>query len=59
MINKIINKIIDNQDYTITDLVTLLEAEGDDLKKLYKASQVIKEKHVKKITYFRGLVEFF
>lgn len=40
------------------DIVTLLNATGEDAKELFAYSAEVKEKHVGNFVYFRGLIEF-
>ena len=54
MISEILNKTGLSQ----SDIVTLLETQGEDRQELFKYSAGIKEKYVKNKVYLRGLIEF-
>lgn len=43
---------------TKNDIIHLLQAEGEDKKKLFERSMQVKEENVGKFVYFRGLIEF-
>lgn len=58
MIRNIIDNIIADKTYSIEDLSTVLQCNGDDRQYLFKKSQEIKEKYVGKKVYFRGLIEY-
>ncbi len=53
-----IAEILKKDSFTITEIVALLQSQGDDRKLLFKESARIKEKYVENIVYFRGLIEF-
>lgn len=53
-----ITSILNKETLLKNDLITLLKAEGDELKELYAFASKVKEKYVGKIVYFRGLIEF-
>lgn len=53
-----IKNILEYEDFTQNDLITLLEAEGEDRTLLFKKSAVIKEKYIGNKVWFRGLIEF-
>lgn len=50
--------ILRKDDFTRTDIVTLLQSEGDERTLLFKRSSEIKEEYIGKKVWFRGLVEF-
>ncbi len=54
----IINKIVQDKEYTKEDLIPLLQCSGEDRKYLFQQSQAIKEKYIGKKVYFRGLIEY-
>ena len=53
-----IKEILDNEDYTRENIITLLGSEGEDKILLYKKSSAIKEKYIGNKVWFRGLIEF-
>jgi biotin synthase len=53
-----IKEILENEDYTRKNIISLLESEGDDKNLLYKKSSEIKEKFIGNKVWFRGLIEF-
>lgn len=53
-----IEKILEKQAFSQNDIVTLLSVQGKDKEMLFKKSAEVKEKHVGKKVYFRGLIEF-
>lgn len=53
-IDELLNKDVFSKD----ELVFLLNAKGDDLKKLFAKSAYVKETNVGRISYLRGLIEF-
>jgi len=55
---KQIKEILENEDYTRENIISLLESEGDDKTLLYKKSSEIKEKYIGNKVWFRGLIEF-
>lgn len=53
-----IESVLQKEPFTREDIIQLLRAEGEEKKRLFEASQVIKSRYVGKKVYFRGLVEF-
>jgi biotin synthase len=51
-------EILDNEDFSRENLVTLLEAQGEDRTLLFKKSAEIKVKYIGNKVWFRGLIEF-
>jgi biotin synthase len=51
-------QILDNEDLSRENLITLLEAQGEDRILLFKKSAEIKEKYIGNKVWFRGLIEF-
>lgn len=51
-------KILEKEKFGRDDLITLLEAEGEDKQELFKKSTEVKLKHLGNKVHFRGLVEF-
>jgi biotin synthase len=58
MINNNIQTIIDKKEYSLQDLVKLLQLEGEGQKLLFKKAEEIQLQYVGKKVYYRGLVEF-
>lgn len=52
-----IDTILSKQLLTHKDIVFLLKAEGDDLKKLFRRSAAVRDQHCGKKVYLRGLIE--
>lgn len=50
--------ILQQDSFSKTDIVRLLESQGDDRTDLFKKSAEIKEKYIGKKVWFRGLIEF-
>lgn len=50
--------ILAKDSFSRSDIVTLLEAQGEDRTLLFKTSSEIKEKYIGKKVWFRGLIEF-
>ena len=55
---KQINEILENEDFTRENIISLLKSEGEDKNLLYKKSSEIREKYVGNKVWFRGLIEF-
>jgi biotin synthase len=53
-----IKKILENEDFTRENIITLLLSEGDEKILLYRKSAEIKEKYIGNKVWFRGLIEF-
>jgi biotin synthase len=51
-------QLIEKHDFTKDELVYLLELRGENQTLLFKKAASVKEQHVGKKTYFRGLIEF-
>lgn len=52
-----ITQILEKETLSKQDIVALLNAQGEDRTALFAKSMEVKEKHVGKVTYYRGLVE--
>jgi biotin synthase len=57
MVNPI-NAILEQAEFSKTDIVRLLESKGDDRALLLKKSSEVKEKYIGNKVWFRGLIEF-
>ncbi|VAW18909.1 [FeFe]-hydrogenase maturation protein HydE, partial [hydrothermal vent metagenome] len=55
---KRIEDILAKKDLTRQDLIFLLQAKGEDRRKLFERSSQVKKEVVGNKAYFRGLVEF-
>jgi len=55
---KTIKEILENEDYSRENIISLLKSEGDDKTLLYRKSAEIKEKTIGNKVWFRGLIEF-
>jgi biotin synthase len=53
-----INEILNQDQFSGNDLITLLRSEGEDRTLLFRKSADIKEKYIGKKVWFRGLIEF-
>ena len=53
-----LNNILINGSYTRTDLIRLLNSEGEERTLLFRKSAEIKEKFIGNKVWFRGLIEF-
>jgi biotin synthase len=53
-----IESILRNEDFTRENLVRLLVTEGEEKKLVFRKAAEVKEVHVGKKVYYRGLVEF-
>ncbi len=53
-----VHQILDNEDFSRENLVTLLKAEDEEKALLYHKSALIKEKYIGNKVWFRGLIEF-
>ncbi len=56
--DRTVNDILNQDNFSKSDLITLLNCEGDDRTLLFKKSSEIKEKYIGKKVWFRGLIEF-
>ena len=54
----IIQSILEKASFLKSDIIELLNVEGDDRTLLFKKSAEIKEQQVGNIVYYRGLIEF-
>jgi len=50
--------ILDNEEFTRENIVSLLRSEGKDRTLLFSKSAEVKEKYIGKKVWFRGLIEF-
>jgi biotin synthase len=55
---KLIKDILDKEDYSRDNIISLLESQGYDKTLLFKRSSEIKEKFIGNKVWFRGLIEF-
>jgi biotin synthase len=53
-----VNKILSKEDFSRSDLITLLKADGGDKTLLFKKAAEIREKYIGNKVWFRGLIEF-
>ncbi len=53
-----IKEILEREDYTRENIISLLESDGEDKTLLFKKSAEIKEKYIGNKVWFRGLIEF-
>ncbi|MCW3789607.1 [FeFe] hydrogenase H-cluster radical SAM maturase HydE [Plebeiibacterium sediminum] len=53
-----IQSILDKEQYSVEDITTLLQLEGDNQKLLFKKSEETQLKYVGNKVFYRGLVEF-
>ena len=53
-----IHNILNKDSFTSSEIVELLESEGENRTLLFKKAAEIKEKYVGNIVYYRGLIEF-
>ena len=53
-----IKEILEKEDFTRENIISLLQSDGDDKTLLYKKSSGIKEKYIGNKVWFRGLIEF-
>jgi biotin synthase len=53
-----IKEILKQDTFTKEYIISLLQSEGEDRTLLFKKSAAIKEKHIGKKVWFRGLIEF-
>ena len=51
-------KILEKDSFTQSDIVTLLQSEGDNRQLLFAKAAEIKKQYVDNIVYYRGLIEF-
>jgi len=54
----IIKEILDTEDYSRENLISLLTSEGEERLLLFTKSSEIKEQYIGKKVWFRGLIEF-
>lgn len=52
-----IDIILDKENFSRNDIVTLLQAEGEDLKALFRRSQAVRNEYCGNKVYLRGLIE--
>jgi biotin synthase len=52
------NDILSKEEYSLSDLITILGSEGDDKILLFRRSSEIKQKYIGNKVWFRGLIEF-
>ncbi len=55
---RMIENIIDREDFTRENIVKLLQLEGEEKRLLFEKSAAIKKEFVQDKVYFRGLIEF-
>jgi biotin synthase len=53
-----VREILNKEDFTKENIITLLGSQGADRTLLFKCSAEIKEKYIGKKVWFRGLIEF-
>lgn len=53
-----IKDILEREDFSRSNIISLLESEGEDRTLLFKKSAEIKEKYIGNKVWFRGLIEF-
>ena len=53
-----IKEILDDEDFSRENIISLLGSEGEDKNLLFKKSSGIKEKYIGNKVWFRGLIEF-
>ena len=53
-----VKDIIETEDYSRDNIISLLQSEGNDKTLLYKKSSEIKERYIGNKVWFRGLIEF-
>jgi biotin synthase len=53
-----IKDILEKEDFTREDIMSLLKSERDDRTLLFRKSSELKEKYIGKKVWFRGLIEF-
>lgn len=53
-----VNEILNKEDFTREDLITLLQAEGEDRNLLFRKSAEVKGNYIGNKVWFRGLIEF-
>lgn len=56
--SKKINDILEQDNFSKSDIIALLSSEGEDRTILFKKSAEIKEKNIGNKVWFRGLIEF-
>jgi biotin synthase len=57
-VGKKIKDILETEDFSRENIISLLKAEGDDKILLYNKSAEVKEKYIGNKVWFRGLIEF-
>jgi len=55
---KSVHQILQQSGFSKEDVIALLQAEGDDKKRLFEKSAEVKQQYVGNKVYFRGLIEF-
>lgn len=55
---KFVKEILDKEEFSREDIISLLESEGEDRTLLFTKSSEIKEKYIGNKVWFRGLIEF-
>jgi biotin synthase len=58
MLKNRVKEILDSEDFSKENLVTLLQSEGEDKRLLYRKSAEIKQRYIGNKVWFRGLIEF-
>jgi biotin synthase len=53
-----INKILEKEEFSREEIISLLKSEGKDRTLLFKKSAEVKEKYIGNKVWFRGLIEF-
>ncbi len=53
-----IKELLENEDFTRKNIISLLESEGNDKTLLYEKSAGIKDEYIGNKVWFRGLIEF-
>jgi|WetSurMetagenome_2_1015567.scaffolds.fasta_scaffold04825_5 biotin synthase len=53
-----IREILEKEDFTRENIISLLQSEGDNKTLLYTKSSAIKERYIGNKVWFRGLIEF-
>lgn len=55
---KTVNQLLEQKDFTVDDLVRLLEADENDRKLIFEKASLVKKAMVGNKVYFRGLIEY-
>lgn len=53
-----IRRILEHEEFTKENIISLLKSEGEERTMLFKKSSEVKEKYIGKKVWFRGLIEF-